>query len=67
MNIWGFQQSFDLDKYLRVPLLHKVFELTNGYVVDKVQERISSQSTKALAFTSRKTPSKLVLSSIAMY
>ena len=44
----GFQQSFDLDKNLGVPLLHKkVSELTYGYVVDKVQERISSQSNKA--------------------
>lgn len=61
-NLFKFQVTYDLGKYLGVPLLHsRVNRSSFQYILDKVDQRLSNWKMKMLSFAGRLTLTKLVL------
>ncbi|RDX69897.1 putative ribonuclease H protein, partial [Mucuna pruriens] len=63
-----FQHIDNLEKYLRVPILHKRVNIyTYQFIMDKVNQRLSTWKTKQLSFVGRVTLTKLVLHALLTY
>lgn len=64
----GFQRMDDLGRYLSINIhLKRVSKSSYGYIVDRMQQRLSNWKTKNLYFVDRLTLTKAVLSCIPMY
>lgn len=67
-NSLGFQITSDLGNYLGVPILHKrANRCSFQFVLDKVDQRLSSWKAKTLSFARRLTLTKSDLQSLPSY
>lgn len=63
-----FQMTDDLGKYLAVPIFHKRVGLnTFKFVIDKVNQRLSSWKARTLSFAGRVTRAKSVVQAMPTY
>lgn len=64
----GFQMTEDLGKYLGVPILHeKVNRRSFQFILDKVDQRLSTWKVKSLSFAGRVTLTKAVIQALPSY
>lgn len=64
----GFSWTDDLRKYLGVPILHKrATSQTFKFIIDKVNDRLSSWKARSLSLAGRATLAKSVIQSIPTY
>lgn len=67
-EVAGFQATDDLGKYLGVPILHrKVNRRTFRFILDKIDQRLSTWKAKTLSFAGRVTLTKSVLQALPSY
>lgn len=67
-NELDFNMTEDLGKYLGVPIFHKrVNKGTFNFVLDKVNQRLSSWKAKTLSFAGRVTLAKSVIQALPTY
>lgn len=64
----GFSKTFNLGKYLSVPLLHnRVSVSTYSYILKKIQGRLAGWKVDRLSIAGTVTLCKLVLSALPIY
>jgi hypothetical protein len=67
-NLLGIQATDDLGKYLGVPILHKrVTKDTYQFILDKVNQRLSTWKANTLSFAGRVTLAKSVIQALPSY
>lgn len=64
----GFQMTDDLGKYLGVPILHKRVNCRSfQFILNKVDQRLSTWKAKILSFVGRITLTQSVLQALPTY
>lgn len=67
-RVSGFQITYDIGKYLGVPILHDhVSRRSFHFILEKVNKRLSNWKTKTLSFAGRLTLTKSVVQALPTY